>query len=110
MKGRNDPTAFLPLSPKIGGQIINKKPKTSQYLTEEQAKYVYKKTESGGIFNTDMLHQEIEQERQLNRIDDTSKETNPYKEVIVSNAEKIEQLMTQKEHWSILSNELDYIC
>ena len=46
MKGRNDPTAFLPLSPKIGGQVVNTKPKINQYLTEEQARYVYKKTES----------------------------------------------------------------
>ena len=37
MKGRNDPTA--------GGQVVDNKPKTSQYLTKEQAKYVYKKTE-----------------------------------------------------------------
>ena len=35
MKGRNDPTTFLPLSHKIDGQVVNKKPKTSQYLTEE---------------------------------------------------------------------------
>ena len=109
MKGRNDPTAFLPLGPNIGGQVVNNKPKTSQYLTEEQARYVYKKTESGGIVNTDMLHQEIEQERQLNRIDDTSRVTNPYKELIVNNTEKIEPLMTQVEQWSILSNKLNYI-
>ena len=74
MKGRNDPTAFLPLSPKRGGQIVKNKPKTSLYQTEEQAKYVYKKTESGGIFNTDTLCREIEQERQLNRIDDTNRD------------------------------------
>ena len=35
-----------------------------------------------------MLHPEIEQGRQLNRIDDTSRETNPYKDLIVNNAEK----------------------
>ena len=35
-----------------------------------------------------MIEQEIEQEKQLNRIDDTSGETNPYKELIVNNAEK----------------------
>ena len=46
MKGRNDPTTFLPLGPKIGGQVVNNKPQTSQYLTQEQARYVYKKTES----------------------------------------------------------------
>ena len=62
MKGRNDPNAFLCLSPKISGQVINNKPKTNQYLTEEQARYIYKNTESGGIINTDMLCQKIEQE------------------------------------------------
>ena len=36
-------------------------------------------------------------------------ETTPYKELIVNNAEKIEQLMTQMEQWSILSNILNYI-
>ena len=68
----------------------------------EQAKHVNKKTESGGKINADILHQETEQERQLNRIDDTSKETNPYKELIVNNAEKIEPLLTQMKQWSIL--------
>ena len=42
-----------------------------------------------------MLCQEIDQERQLNRIDDTSGKTNPYKTLIVNNAEKIEPLLTQ---------------
>ena len=51
----------------------------------------------------------MEEERQLNRIDDTIGETNPYKELIVNNAEKIEPLLTQMEHWSILSNTLNYI-
>ena len=54
---------FLPFSPKIGGQVITNKPKPNQCLTEEQVKHVYKKIESGGIINTDTLHQEIEQER-----------------------------------------------
>ena len=36
-------------------------------------------------------------------------ETNPYRELIVNNAEKIEPLMTQMEQWSILSNVLNYI-
>ena len=42
-------------------------------------------------------------------MDDTSRETNPYKEFIVNNAEKIESLMTQMEQWSILSNVLNYV-
>ena len=56
-----------------------------------------------------MLPQEIEQERQLDRIDDTSGETNPYKELMGNNAEKIEALLTQMEQWSILNNELNYV-
>ena len=55
------------------------------------------------------MHQEIEQERESTRIDDTSGETNPYKEFIVNNVEKIEPLLTQMEQWSILSNTLNYI-
>ena len=56
-----------------------------------------------------MIKQEIEQEKQLSKIDDTNGETNPYKEVIFNNAEKIEPLMTQMEYWSILSNVLNYV-
>ena len=52
------------------------------------------------MINTDMIQQEIEQEKQLGGIDDTSGETNPYRELIVNNAEKIEPLMTQMEQWS----------
>ena len=38
-----------------------------------------------------------------------SGETNPYRELIVNNAEKIEPLLAQMEQWSILSNTLNYI-
>ena len=72
MKGRNGPTAFLPLSPKT-------------------------------------LQQELEYVRQLNEIDDTNGDTNPYKEMIVNNVEKIEPLLAQMEQWSILSSKLNYI-
>ena len=53
------------------------------------------------MINTNMIQQEIEQEKQLGRIDDISGETNPYKELNVNNAEKIEPLMTQMEQWPI---------
>ena len=39
----------------------------------------------------------------------TQAEINPYKELIVNNAEKIELLLAQIEQWSILSNTLKYI-
>ena len=51
----------------------------------------------------------MEQEEQLNRIDDTNSKTNPYQELIVNNAERIDLLVTQMEQWSILSNILNYM-
>ena len=109
MNSRNGPIAFLPLNFKIGGQVDNNRPSIGQYLTREPAIYVYKKTESGEVINTETIQQELEQERQLNKIHDTSGETNPYKELIANNTEKLESLMTQMEQWSILSNVLNYI-
>ena len=61
------------------------------------------------MINTETLQQELEHERQLKEIDDTNGGTNPYKEMIVNNAEKIEPLLTQIEQLSILSNMLNYI-
>ena len=61
------------------------------------------------MINTDMIQQEIEQEKQLGRIDNISGEKNPCIELTVNNTEKIEPLMTQMEQWSILSNVLNYV-
>ena len=108
MTGRDGTTTFLPLDSRIGGQGRDNHPTVGQFLTREQTRYIYRKVETGEIINTDMIEQEIEQDKQLNKIDDTSGETNPYKELIVNNAEKIEPLMTQMEQWSILSNILNY--
>ena len=53
------------------------------------------------MIDTNIIQQEIEWEEQLNKMDDTNGETNPYQELIVNNAERIEPLMTQLEQWSI---------
>ena len=58
-------------------------------INEEQARHVYKKVESGNIININTLKQEIEQDWELSKLDNTSGDVNPYREVIVSNAEKI---------------------
>ena len=109
MNGKDGTTTFLPLASKIGGQINHDRPSVGQFLTREQASYIYKKVESGETINIDTIQQEMEQEEQLNKIDDMSGETNPYRDLIVNNAQKIEALMTQVEQWSILSNVLNYI-
>ena len=109
MNGRDGTTAFLPLDSRIGGQVRCNHPTVGQFLTRGQTRYIYKKIETGEIINTDRIEQEKEHERQLDKMDDTSEETNPYKELIVNNAEKIKPLMTQMEQWSILSNVLNYV-
>ena len=109
MNGRDGTATFLPLHSRIGGQGGCNHPTVGQFLTREQARYIYRKTETGEIINTDVIEQEIEQGRQLDKMDDTSGETNPYKGIIINNAEKIEPLMTQMEQWSILSNVLNYV-
>ena len=109
MNGRDGTSAFLSLDSRICGQGRDNHPTVGQFLTREQTRYIYRKVGTGEIINTDMIEQEIEQEKQLDRIDDTNRETDPYNELIVNNAEKIGPLMTQMEQWSILSNVLNYV-
>ena len=109
MNGRNDTTTFLPLDLRIGGQNRDNHPMVGQYLTRDQVRYIYKEVETGGMINTDMVQQELEQEKQLSRIDDDSGEVNLYGELVVNNAEKVEMPKTQMEQWSILSNLLNYV-
>ena len=109
MNGRDGTPAFLPLDSRLGGQSRDDRPTVGQFLTREQAKDTYRKVETWEIINTDTKEQEMEQEKQLSRIDDTNGETNPYQELIVNNAEKIEPLMTHMEQWSIMSNVINYV-
>ena len=75
MTGRDGTTAFLPLDFRIGGQGQNRDscPTVGQYLTREQASYIYKKVETGEVINTDMIKQQIEQEKQLSKMTQVEK-------------------------------------
>ena len=72
MNGRNGTTSFLPLDSKIGGQGRNDRPSVGQFLNREQTNYIYKKIETGEMINMDTIEQEMEQEEQLSKIEDTS--------------------------------------
>ena len=66
-------------------QTLVEKPKSIQiqgrnFLTEDQARHICKKVESGTIININTLKQEIDQDEELNRLDDTSGDINPYRE------------------------------
>ena len=99
IEGENDPTTFLPLSMNIGGQVRPNKYESieNKYLMEEQARHVYKKVESGNMININTLKQEIEQDQELSKLDNTRGEINPCRELIVNNAEKIETVLSQIE-------------
>ena len=56
-----------------------------------------------------MMKQEIDQDNELDKMDDTSGEENPYRELIVNNASKIETTFSQMEQWSIFSNVINYV-
>ena len=95
MNGRDDAAAFLPLDSRIGGQSRDNHPTVGQYLTRDQARHIYRKVETGGIINVDTVKYEIEQEKQLSRMDDDSGEVNRYRELVMNNAEKVEMQKPQ---------------
>ena len=52
---------------------------------------------------------EINSDTELDRIDDNRGDENPYRELIVNNACKIESTLSQIGQWSILSNVINYV-
>ena len=78
------------------------KDKATKYLTEDQAEHIYKKVELGSIININTIKQEMDQD--LDRLDDTSGEINPYWEIIVNKAVRDNIILSQMKQWSILSN------
>ena len=100
--GKNGPTTFLPLGSKFSGEINGRKFSMGEnidkeYLTAKQAYYVYRKVELGNLINKNMMRQEIDQDVELDKMDNTSGNENLYRELIVNNAAKIETTLSQME-------------
>ena len=57
---------------------------------------MYRKVELGNLINKSMMRQEVNQDIELNKMDDTSGDENPYGELIVNNG-KIETTLSQME-------------
>ena len=66
-------------------------------LTPQQTNFIYKKVELGSLINKNTIKEELDADVELNRMDDNSGDENPYKELIVNNAGKIESALTQME-------------
>ena len=72
-------------------------------LTSKQADCIYRKVELGSLINKNTMKEEID------KMDDTSGDENPYRELIVNNAGKVESTLFQMEQWLILSNVINYL-
>ena len=75
----------------------------------QQTDFIYKKVELGSLINKELIREELDPEGELDKIDDNSGDENPYRELIVNNACKIENTLSQMEQWSILSNIINYM-
>ena len=53
---------FLPLNENIGGRPKSLQIQERNFLTEDQARHVYKKVESGNVININAIKQEIDQD------------------------------------------------
>ena len=91
-----------------GREINNGDNVGKEYLTMKHAAYIYRKVELGSLINRNTIKGEIDQAVELDKMGDTSSDKNPYRELIVNNAGKIENTLSLMEQWSILSNEINY--
>ena len=82
---------------------------SKQYLTMKQADYIYRKVELGSLIKKNTMKQEIDQDVELDKMDDTSDDKNLYRELIVNNAGKIENTLSQMKQWSKLGNVINYV-
>ena len=65
--------------------------------------------ELGSLINKETIREELDPEVELDKLDNNSADENPYRELIVNNACKIENTLSQMEWWSILSNIINYM-
>ena len=56
-----------------------------------------------------MIKEDLDADVESERMDDNSRDENPYKELIVNNASRVDSTLTQIEQWSILSNGINYV-
>ena len=92
----------MPLGRNLGGSNkkneVNKSDSVGKdYLTTKWANYIYRKVELGSLINKNTRKEEIDQDVELDKMDDNSGDKNPCRELIVKNAGKIENTLSQME-------------
>ena len=110
MKGRDNPTIFLPLKSKIVRLVRHVKGRENICLTVDQAKYIYEKVEQESIANVETIKQEIEDDRLDKDNIDNEEEVNPkYENIIINEFDRENIIASQMEQWLMLSNIVNYV-
>ena len=65
-------------------------------MTPQQTYFVYKKVELGSLINKNRIKEELAADVELEGIDDNSRDENPYKELIVNNASRVDSALTYR--------------
>ena len=78
-------------------------------MTNNQARHIYKKVESGSMENIETIKQEIETDKLDNNSNQDEDEVNPNHEIIMNKVEKENKITSQMENWSILGNIVNYV-
>ena len=104
MKGRNGPTSFLPLKKKGG---LDSKVISKVCLTEDEAKYVYDKIESGDELQVEKTILQQSKPNLPKQVKER-KDINMYEKVLINDMNMINNT-SQMEQWSILSDNIVYV-
>ena len=78
-------------------------------MTPRQTNFIYKKVELGSLINKNTAKEELDADTELDRMDDNNGEENPYRDLVVNNADRVEMSHSPMEQWSILSNVTNYV-
>ena len=108
MKSESGSTTFLPFSQNLGGNERNNY-RYRGCLTLQQTNFIYKKVELGSLINKNTIKEELDADIELDKMDNNSGNENPYRELKINNACKIENALPQMEQWSILSYVITYV-
>ena len=78
-------------------------------LMPRQTNFTYKKVELGSLINKNTMKEEPNVDVELDRMDDNNGDKNPYRELIVNNADRVEMSHSPIQQWSIHSNIINYV-
>ena len=74
-----------------------------------QTNFIYKKVELGSLINKNTMKEELDADAELDRMDDNNGDENPYRDLVVNNANTVEMSHSPMEQWPILSNVINYV-